>query len=701
MIQSKALIRFDGPKLVLVENDLPKAPMKILSIIGKARMGKSTFLNTFITNYTGENRIVFATQDGDDHCTLGINYYYIPEHNLLLLDSQGLAHENSSHDPSLLLFIYLVSNMIIFNESTMLQNPALMLIQPICTFTQYLDMDTLEKPSLMFRISDAKRGSDINKTLEKLMAPHPDQYNSIRESIENIFAQPVKIIKTEYPNSKDEAFLAINDYTGLRSVNENGFDNAIKSIVVDINLASPRNLVGNLSGFVDNINNNEHITINKLDIVALTHNNDILTWLNKVPAELKAEIEVNGTQEAFEKNVVTRQEAVKKLKSDFLKKFRAISDNIKKEHKAHLYAEIEGPIKRAMAASEEKAKNLAIAGGFSTLMNPQLVGTIADAGTAKDTTLLVSQQLGAYQRFQKAMAHLYSPIRTFYDTIINSMYAELNEKIEKAKEIAEKQRDLVQNKANTMLEGFDAWLMENINVRDAKLVFEKNTDIYIHYRNLKIVEFEAFIIKTVKKHDVIISVLDGNKLNASVMECSGQVNTKYELIAEIYSDFVKTINTFPIKESGFDEFLVETKENFLMNKIIMNPVTAKKVYLINPEINFIYDNKLLHTCITYTGNAAVGESIPYILSLKTWTEVYEPMYMKVMENLVEDGVCDPTKTIRDFFSIEPDVENLSKVVPNLSTKYNQNICEMIQQEMKKVFCRMTVSGKAFPTEFSD
>ena len=697
MLQSKPLIRFDGPKLVLVENDLPKKPMKVLSIIGKARMGKSTFLNTFITHYTGENTIIFTTQDGDDHCTLGINYYYIPEHNLLLLDSQGLAHENSSHDPSLLLFIYLMSNIIIFNESTMLQNPALRLIEPICTFTQYLDPDTLEKPSLIFRISDAKKGSDINKTLAKLMTPHPDQYNSIRESIDNIFAQPVKIIKTEHPSSNDEAFLAVNDYTGLRSLPENGFDNAIKTIVVDINSATARNIL-NLSGYVDNINNNEHITINKLDIVALTHNNDLLTWLNKVPPELKTEIDVNGTQEAFEKNVVTRQEAVKKLKSDFLKRFRAISDTIKKEPKAQLYAEIDGPIKRAIAASEEKAKNLAEAVGFNDLMKPKYLGTIADAGTTKDSFPLVSHHLGMYQRFQKAIAHLFQPVLNMYEAIIDSMYVELHEKIAKAKDIADKQRNLVQKKANSILEGFDKWLMEKINERDSSIVFEKNADIYNHYRNLKVVEFEAFIIKTVKKQDVTMTVIDGNKLSASIIESPGQVNTKYELIADIYSDFVNTINTFPIKESGFDEFLVETKENFLMNKIIMNPSTAKKLYLTNPEINFISDLNLLNSCITYN-KTSVG--IHYILSLKTWTEVYEPMYVKAMENLVEDGLCTPTKTFRDFFSVEPHIENLLKVVNKCPTRYDENICDLLHNEMKKVFCRMTVNGFLFPTEFNE
>jgi hypothetical protein len=281
--------------------------------------------------------------------------------------------------------------------------------------------------------------------------------------------------------------------------------------------------------------------------------------------------------------------------------------------------------------------------------------------------------------------------------------------LEKAKEIANKQRDLVQEKANTMLENFDTCLMENINGRDASIVFEKNTDIYIHYRNLKIVEFEAFIMKTVKKHDVSISVVAGNKLNASVMECPGQVDKKYELIAEIYSDFVKTINTFPIKESGFDNFLIQTKEEFLLNKIITNPVTVKNLYVTNPEINFIQD-LALSSCIDFKfnspaiplpGSTPVNPNIPYIHSLKTWSEVYEPMYMKAMENLIEDGLCDPTKTFRDFFSIEPIVENLSRVVLNNSTKYNILIYQMIQEEMKKVFCRMTVSGKDFPVEISE
>ena len=400
MLKSSPLIRFDGTKLLLVENELPTTPVKIISIIGKARMGKSSFLNAFISKYSGKNTTIFTTQDGDDHCTLGIDYYYIPEHNLLLLDSQGLAHENASHDPSLLLFIYLVSNIIIFNESTMLQNSALKLIEPICTFTQYLDMDTCEKPSLIFRISDAKRGSDIHKTLEKLMAHHNDQYNSIRESVENVFAQPVKIIKTEYPQKAEDSLLSSNDYMGLLSVKENGFDSAITSVMEDISAVVPReNILTSIPGYIDSINNNEQININKLDIVALTHNNDILTWLNKVSADLKSEIEVDGTQEMYEKNVVSRQAAVKKVKTEFTKRFKNITETIKKEHKAKLDAELDGPIERAKINSEKKAREYLAKYDVDSLLKPQPLGTIPDAGRTdiRQNSYVLSSYLSSYQ----------------------------------------------------------------------------------------------------------------------------------------------------------------------------------------------------------------------------------------------------------------------------------------------------------------
>jgi hypothetical protein len=700
MLNSKPLIRFDGTKLILVENELPSNPVKILSIIGKARMGKSSFLNAFISKYAGKNTTVFTTQDGDDHCTLGIDYYYIPEENLLLLDSQGLAHENASHDPSLLLFIYLVSNIVIFNESTMLQNSALKLIEPICTFTQYLDMDTCEKPSLIFRISDAKRGSDIHKTLEKLMAHHNDQYNSIRESVENVFAQPVKIIKTEYPQTADDALLSSNDYMGLLCIKENGFDTAIRSIIDDISAAVPRQSLLRIPGYIDNINNNEQININKLDIVALTHNNDILTWLNKVPAELKSEIEVDGTQTMYEKNVVTRQSAVKALKTDFTKRFKNITETIKKEHKTKLDAELDGPIERAKISSDAKAREFLLKNGLESLMTPKLIGAITDAGITDSASnpQLLTGYLGAYQGFQKAIQHLYEPIRNAYDKMINSMYEEVNKNLEKAREVSRVQRELVQDKCKVTLESFDAWLLEEITGRDNSIVFEKNSDIYSGYRKQKIDEVMNFIVANVKKQDVLINVITGNKMEATLINSStGEVNTKYELIADIYLEFVRQMNLYPLKESGIDDFLIDKKEGILKGSLLLDPIMAKKIYLINPEIKFVYDPILLKTFVQDTQGLAKSE-MPF-MTLHTWVSVYEPFYKRAMDNLIADAVCQRKKTFRDFVDEIPDEGNIIKIGTHPSTMYEMNVCELLIQEMKKVFCRMTVIEFEFPTEF--
>lgn len=700
MLHSKPLIRFDGTKLLLVENELPTTPVKIISIIGKARMGKSSFLNAFISKYSGKNTTIFTTQDGDDHCTLGIDYYYIPEHNVLLLDSQGLAHENASHDPSLLLFIYLVSNIIIFNESTMLQNSALKLIEPICTFTQYLDMDTCEKPSLIFRISDAKRGSDIHKTLEKLMAHHNDQYNSIRESVENVFAQPVKIIKTEYPQKAEDSLLSSNDYMGLLSVKENGFDSAIASIIDDISAVVPReNILTSIPGYIDSINNNEQININKLDIVALTHNNDILMWLNKVSADLKSEIEVDGTQEMYEKNVVTRQVAVKKVKTEFTKRFKNITETIKKDHKAKLDAELDGPIERAKLNSEKKAREHLAKCGVDSLLKAQPLGTIPDAGiTVVPNSHLLTSYLSAYQRFQKSIQHIYEPVRMIYDKIINSMYEEVNKKLEKAREISQQQKSAVEEKCKRVLETFDGWLMDEINGRDNSIVFEKNSEIYAKYRKQKIDEVVEFIGTTVKRQNIAMIISYKNKLEAYFTDTGHtEVDTKYELIANIYTEFVNQLNLYPLKESGIDDFLIEKKEELLNGMLIMNPTVANKIYATNPEIQFVYDSILLKTCILDKLGLSKTE-MPY-MTLQTWRSVYEPMYKKAMENTIMDGMCNSRKTFRDFIIQTPEeIVNIIKVTTNPSSMYEMIVCEKLITEMKKIFCRMTANDEVLPTE---
>jgi len=685
-LESKPLIQFDGTKLKLVAENLPSTPVKIISIIGKARMGKSSFLNAFVSKYKEENYNIFTTQQGIDHCTLGIDYCYIPEKNIIILDSQGLAHGDARHDPALLLFIYLVSNVVVFNDSRMLQNEALRLIEPICTFTQYIDLDTYEKPSLVFRISDGDEIKDATQNLMNAMAHHDDQYNSIRESIENVFASPLTLLTTDTPSKEERNFLASHQYLELLSKKDNLFDAAITEIMNIVEgLEIRQDIIAKIPEFVDSINNNEQIKIEKLDIVSLTHNNDILQWLNKVPSELKTDIKVDGTQATYEQNVVTRQAAVKKLKTDFTKKFKAVSDTIKKPHKAAMDSQLDTPIEKAKAESEALAMKILKANNLTALEANQPLGNISDPGITKDDSVLLQTYLGPYQQFLKACASVYEPIRTAYEKWVSDINSEMLKGVEKSRKNAAAQREKIEDYANELLGSFDDWVTEKIAMmEDPKILLETNSSLMTSWRKQKIVELETFICDTVKKEVLALTISSG-RLAYSRVVATTPVTPSYELVSEIYQSFLISLQDLPTKD--IQTKLIEKKENLLENKLFPSVDIAKKICAANPEIKFIFDGHLLESIIKDTGipNANFYQSkIPY-MSLRTWENSYEPLFIKGIETLIADGMCANDDTYKNYVSTAK------------KTTYQDIIYNEMLREMEKEFCRLTVKGTVFPS----
>jgi hypothetical protein len=686
--------------LILVDDKLPNTSVKVVSILGKARMGKSSFMNTFVSKYAQENSTIFTTQDGIEHCTLGIDYCYIPEENLLLLDSQGLASGDARHDPALLLFIYLVSNVIVFNDTKLLQNEALRLIEPICTFTQYLDVETCDKPSLIFRISDGKQVKDPQKNLDNVMAHHEDQYNSIRESIENVFVQPVRIIKTENPRDEEEEYLATNNYLGILARKENGFDDAITFIM---NILNPLPMKGfiltTLSTIVDRINNNEHIKLEKLDVVALTHKNDVLQWLNTVPAELKTEILVDSTQATFDQNVVTRQAQVKKLKNEFMKRFRNITDTIKKEHKQKLYAELDYPIEKAKEKAEARAQTYAKEQGLVNLEKSRTLGVIADAGCSEENASLLEKYLGAYQKFQNACSAIYEPVRALYDKWVLGINKEMLEAVEKAREISREQRKMVQLECTRLKDEFYEWVTKEIYKKNPAVLLEKNSSFLTRMRSTRILELENFIHTTVHKQDIELSFSDG-QLRTKLMSANAEkVTVKYSLISDIYTEFTVALSELPTVP--LEDLLNEKKESLLSETLFLDSVEAKELYLANEDIQFVHDAVLLKTMVRDTVPSYVEiHELPY-MTLRTWKKVYEPLYEKAMLVLIDDGICAPTTTFRNFIIECPEEgTNILKITiqsSRNSCRYDENVCEFLLQAMKKVYCREIVKGVSFPS----
>lgn len=683
-LESKPLIHFDGTKLVLVADNLPTTPVKIISIIGKARMGKSSFLNAFVSKYRQENYNIFTTQQGIEHCTLGIDYCYIPEKNIMILDSQGLAHGDARHDPALLLFIYLVSNVVVFNDSRMLQNEALRLIEPICTFTQYIDLDTYEKPSLVFRISDGDEIKDAKQNLMNAMAHHEDQYNSIRESIENVFASPLTLVTTDTPSKEERNLLASHEYLELLSKKDNLFDAAITEIMNMVDgLEIRQDIVAKIPEFVDSINNNEQIKIEKLDIVSLTHNNDILQWLNKVPAEFKTEIKVDGTQAIYEQNVVTRQAAVKKLKTDFTKKFKAVSDTIKKPHKAALDAELDRPIEKAKAECERLAMNILKANNLTALEVNQPLGNIPDAGITKDDSVLLQTYLGTYQRFLNACASVYEPIRTRYEKWVFDIISEMLKAVAKSRKNAAAEREKVEDYANELLGSFDDWVTEKIAMmEDSKILLETNSTLMTIWRKQKTVELETFICDTVKREDLFLTMSSG-ALTFTRVFATTPVTPSYQLVSDIYQSFLISLQDLPTKD--ILDILLEKKEELLENKVFPSVDIAQKICTANPEITFMFDTHLLGRLVAETTQPTkFGTHQVAYMSLRTWKNSYEPLFIKAIDTLIKNGMCAEDDTYTNYTSVKT------------RTMYQDIIYRSMLTEIEKEFCRLTVKGTAFP-----
>jgi hypothetical protein len=99
--------------------------VKVITMIGVSRSGKSAFLNCLTTYITGQKSnlapfksLSFANSHGKD-VTIGANGYVlaIPKEDAtyLIIDIQGIAGQFSAADPLVLLFCYYISDLFILS----------------------------------------------------------------------------------------------------------------------------------------------------------------------------------------------------------------------------------------------------------------------------------------------------------------------------------------------------------------------------------------------------------------------------------------------------------------------------------------------------------------------------------------------------------------------------------------------------------
>jgi len=700
---SQAFVKIEGNKLQLkAKLDFAKlGDVKVVSVLGKARMGKSSFLNCIASHLAKSNKKIFSSMGGFEHITKGIDFYHIPEQNILLLDSQGLAHYDSQHDPVLLLFIYLISDVIIFNERMMLQNEALKLLEPVCAFLNFVDLDDIVKPTLFFRISDGDQlGNDANKNLEKIMSEYPDQYQSIRTSIRHLFQDPIQIVKTNSLDKAPKAFIDAGTFKPLLDDEENGFKGAIEAILAKVMHSSEnknKNLA-NLPRIIEQINNNQKIDISKLDVVQLTTNYEILEWIQQQPKENYAPITVDGTQKSFDENVTPRLNKKKAILTSFSKRFKSVPDSVKDSHYGKLAADLMEPIGMATAdcvlKAEERVrviKNVALENRkFPDINNDSSSFTMtADAG-------FISQYLRKIYNLEIACVDIYEPVKQKYGNICKEIYKAFTEVLDIVKALEDKNLAEINTYTNSVLKGYIKNSKEKIyslpssclqksdnSIRD--ILFNETIDSYknavgLLYKRYRITG-DLHLNSTARfYYDEIGNLLEiGNLKNTAIIEQYDHTKVGYARFA----DSLKNLNTSLI------DVVVDYKKSLLFGKY-MDEHNDRTILLCNPLIDFVKSDLVN---IRMLCNKA-------FMTVETYEKIYAPLIKEAVESLEKKGYVSKDMLIID--EIADDCNLTTYKVTYLDEKssdvhYN-NLCHLLGRRVMKIFCREFVKGTTFAEE---
>lgn len=692
---SKPFVKIVDGKLSFVADEFSPQTLnntKVVSILGKARMGKSTFLNTLISRITGQNSPVFKTTDTLEHCTRGIDYYYIESHNLLLLDSQGIGHQDSSHDPALLLLVYLISDIVIFNERMMLQNEALKLLEPICAFMTYIDLDEFnQKPQLFFRISDGDMIKSEEDNLELVLRHYDDQYESIRESIRNLFSADIQLLKTESLDKKCKRMLSEDNYLSLLIEGDIGFEKAIDIILNKLkSLDSVRNYLHKISTVIEQINNNQKINITKLDVVGMTAREEIRDWIDTVDKSVYNPIEVDGTQQSYEDKVEKRKNIKKNLLTSFTKKFKLLPETIRKPHYERLENNLNEPIQIATKDSIEKAelkvKRLVDAAQRDRVL-PSLTSRSSSFMNANQAFL--ESYLNDFHLLLKAIEPVYKPVKEKYTKWLSTIFEVFYTELEKIKEQEALEKKAFEVYCQNKLDNFEETVKAILATVEDNLDFVKQTDeeILTKYMNNTLEEATDILCTTIHKRELCISIVN-SQLNTGIKVLNETFTplevVNYDSVKSIYDNLKSSLSSYvrdPIH--NVSKLVIDKKKAILFGQLLEDNQYTTNIINKNKNIMFINDG-LLNSAVFVIDIMKSSRTI--CMTEETYTALYSPLIKSVVDNLVKNGYMKEDyndELFNKFVEMNRTIIRLVKP----ETPYMKNIQDIFSHKLKKEYCK--------------
>ena len=356
MQQSKQLITFNDNKLVL-SSKLELEKTKIITVIGRARLGKSSLLNIIYSYLTGTEQETFKSSSSVKHVTHGIHYYCYDKLNLLILDSQGLDYSDSSNDHKILLFCYSISDMIIYNDKNIFNNSSLNCLCQLSSFVNRIENINI-KPILVIRIADYDLDDNIDDVIKITLEHQNDQYDNIRNAMTTLFSTIIGL-QTNHLDKSDMINMKSHKYLDILKNKENNYEECIRKTLSLLDLVSFKKLTLNtLNTLIYNINNNININYMVLDIYTQISKTQILEFIISIPKFAYHIISVDGSQDDYEQVYMPRFLQYQNIMNDFDTKFKLLPDNIKNNYRIDIDNKLKEPLECAMKEIIMKATKL-------------------------------------------------------------------------------------------------------------------------------------------------------------------------------------------------------------------------------------------------------------------------------------------------------------------------------------------------------
>lgn len=667
LIDNNLVLQIDNTN----DKEIKNEKIKVVSILGTARMGKSTLLNTIICKYTNNNTKIFDTSNAITHCTHGVDYVYIKEINTVFCDIQGLNSENSANDPKLLLIAYLMSDIIIFTEQKMLNKTTIQTLSPLSSFLTYMDYEQIKKkPNLIFRVSDYMLSDSIDDNLKQLLTEHEDQTKNTIINMKKLFNN-IQAYKTNPLDRSELKMSEKGNYMGLLNSSENEFIDFINSF--ETNLTEIESSItintwfNQLNEYIKMINSNKKIDFNKLDVYQLVAMNEILEYIDNLNISkpfIFTDMNVDHTEKSYIEIIKPRITEKNNIIKEFSHKFNIINENIKHEKYNKLITSIEKKIDNAIVKNRKLASTMIDYYCEKTFMKNKFIFTNLDIDKVAEYEKIIIDEYNKIYTFMEK-----NDINKYTITEYKQCY---NLQFEKFKKYLDKIISIQYDDIKKIKDKIDIYLQKIIDIIKTDILQTHHT---IELLDTKYEDIQTILIQ--KYRQDICNILQ--KLN---MQCfTVKFNSKYKLKMNNYSTttFDGDENYNDTNSQNTNVSVKECEKNNLEMDVFTYPVVQSILHNTMEKINEIMNNEGLQYYTIKTGQTI--KLYGKLLTLETIKN--KPNIKQLTANIANknkhtfvydntDGFFKPKSLIKKTLHISKVFDNLIKNKIIIRSKFHNH-----------------------------